>query len=255
MSGYFGDVTSFWTTANSIETLANFYVVAKAVESGSTLVEEMSSIFENTYMKLKPFYFSYRRCHDDYLWWVLAWIRVYEVTGDSKYLEQSKIIFHRLVDTFNMWNSTCGGVTWSSASQYRNSITNELFLDAASRLSETSTNETEKLHYKSWAGKELNWFLSTKLINDVSFVVIDGLPGGSCDNDVEPVGDYWTYNSGVFLDGLVLNGQVNLAVNVSTAAITYFSPDDRIMREKSCSADTGYCDGLDGMPILYCIIL
>ena len=147
-----------------------------------------------------------------------------------------------------MWNITCGGVTWNDATQYRNSITNELFLNSASRLSELVDDQQEKLYYKSWAEKELNWFLSTKLINEVTHIVIDGLPAGSCDNDVEPVGAYWTYNSGVFLDGLVANGQVDLARNVSQSAIKYFTNGnaDQILRETSCSPVEGYCDGLDG---------
>lgn len=254
ISGYFGEVDSFWTSANSIEALSNYYIVSKQVSQFDDL-SEIEFIFENTHTKMKPFYFSYGRCYDDYLWWVLAWKRAYDATSNEMYLEQSKIIFHRLVDTFAIWNTTCGGVVWSAASQYRNAITNELFLDASTQLAQAANSSAEELYYLSWVHKEINWFLSTKMIStpplapEGTQVVDDGLPGGTCANDIDPTGLYWTYNSGVLLDGLAHNGQVDLALNISQSAITYFTDPvagDRIMRELSCSAPEGICDGQDG---------
>lgn len=253
-SGYFGDVDDFWTSANSIECLANYYIVSKKMNQLDDLVE-IESIFENTHLKLKPFYFTYSRCYDDYLWWVLAWKRAFDATSNEKYLEQSQIIFYRLVDNFMIWNSTCGGVVWSASTQYRNAITNELFMDASTQLSLASNSTAEKLKYDSWAKKEVDWFLSTRMISaptdapDDTQLVIDGLPGGSCDNQVDPVGDYWTYNSGVLLDGLAHHGHIDIALNISKSAVTYFtdsSTSDKIMRELSCSAPEGFCDGQDG---------
>jgi len=251
-SGYFGDVDNFWTTANSIEALANYYIVSKQVNQLDDL-SEIESVFENTHLKMKPFYFTYSRCYDDYLWWVLAWKRVYDATANEKYLQQSQIIFHRLVDQFVIWNTTCGGVVWSASSQYRNAITNELFMDASTQLFLSSNATVERVKYESWATQEVNWFLSTRLISSpatTALLVIDGLPGGSCDNNVDPVGEYWTYNSGVLLDGLALHGHSELAVNISKSAISYFTDplaNDNIMRELACdSAGDGFCSGQDG---------
>lgn len=254
-SGYFGDVQSFWTSANSIESLSNYYIVSKQINQLND-IQEIEDIFENTYTKMKPFYFSYNRCYDDYLWWVLAWKRAYDATLNQKYLEQSEIIFHRLVDNYLIWNTTCGGVIWSASTQYRNAITNELFLDASTQLYLATNSTIEKAKYLSWANKEVNWFLSTRMISSPSQssdsiqLVIDGLPGGSCDNNIDPVGEYWTYNSGVMLDGLAHHGHIDLAINISNSAISYFTDpiaNDNIMRELSCdSTGNGFCSGLDG---------
>lgn len=46
--------------------------------------------------------------YDDELWWVLAWIKVYDVTGDSTYLDTAATIFE---DAKTVWGSTpCGGL-------------------------------------------------------------------------------------------------------------------------------------------------
>ena len=46
--------------------------------------------------------------YDDELWWVLAWIRVYDVTNDEKYLDVAAEIFE---SSKSAWGQTpCGGL-------------------------------------------------------------------------------------------------------------------------------------------------
>lgn len=46
--------------------------------------------------------------YDDELWWVLAWIKVYDVTKDETYLDTAATIFE---DSKNAWGSSpCGGL-------------------------------------------------------------------------------------------------------------------------------------------------
>jgi len=50
--------------------------------------------------------------YDDELWWVLAWIKVYDVTGDVKYLDTAATLYE---DSKNAWGTTpaaCKGGLW-----------------------------------------------------------------------------------------------------------------------------------------------
>ena len=89
-TGFFGDSSSgtpLWTTANQLETLANYY----ALSSDSSVL----AYFENSYVQLKH---SYCNCYrDDMLWFVNTWARIYSVTRNQTYLDQSIDIFDDLV--------------------------------------------------------------------------------------------------------------------------------------------------------------
>jgi hypothetical protein len=51
--------------------------------------------------------------YDDELWWALAWIKVFDVTGDTQYLDTASAIFE---DAKNAWGtSPCGGLWWDKA--------------------------------------------------------------------------------------------------------------------------------------------
>ena len=44
--------------------------------------------------------------YDDEGWWILAWIKAYDLTNDNKYLKMAKITFS---DMALGWDSVCGG--------------------------------------------------------------------------------------------------------------------------------------------------
>jgi predicted alpha-1,6-mannanase (GH76 family) len=82
-----------------------------------------------------------------------------------------------------------GGVMWSEDpdKQRPNTITNGLFLILSARLHQRTRDAT----YLRWAEKTLGWMRGNALYDGIA--VVDA-PGH--------VGDYWTYNQGVFIGGL-----------------------------------------------------
>ncbi len=77
---------------------------------------------------------GYRRSRffDDDGWYVNAWLRAYDVTGEAAFLDAARAGF---ADLLPAWDGICGGgVWWSHERTYKNAITNELFLLAAARL-------------------------------------------------------------------------------------------------------------------------
>jgi predicted alpha-1,6-mannanase (GH76 family) len=130
---------------------------------------------------------------DDNGWWALAWLRAYEATGKSRYLEASRRIFD---DMTTGWDETCGGgVWWNQDRNYKNAIANELFLATAARLHLLSPRPGSL--YLDWALREWDWFSSSGMVNRTG-LVNDGLTT-DCKNNGKPT---YTYNQGVLLGGL-----------------------------------------------------
>ncbi len=132
--------------------------------------------------------------YDDMAWYANAWLRAFDVTGDRHYLTEAQAIFDEMTTA---WDDTCGGgVWWNADRQYKNAITNELFLLTAARLARRAPNRTGE--YRDWASREWNWFKGSGMIN-AQGLVNDGLDG-NCNNNGEAT---WSYNQGVILGGLV----------------------------------------------------
>jgi predicted alpha-1,6-mannanase (GH76 family) len=176
----------WWNAANALSA-----VIAYTQCTGD---QRYLGVVERTYLaaqRRRPdFLVSF---YDDNGWWGLAWVAAYDLTGDGRYLAAARTIFANLVTG---WDGTCGGgVWWNTKRNYKNAISNELFLSLAARLHQRCGSDHDS--YLEWALREWDWFYASGLIG-ASSLVNDGL-NARCENNG---GVTWTYNQGVVLGGL-----------------------------------------------------
>jgi predicted alpha-1,6-mannanase (GH76 family) len=228
------DTTGWWNSANCIEALieditANNdlpYLVALT----NTFNLNSSGNFLNSY-------------YDDEGWWANSWIRAYDVTGNTNFLNMAKNIFSDLTTGWDTTSSCPGGVWWNKSDTYKNAIPNELFLLAAIRLHQRTPGDGGAGSYFYWATNEWTWFKASGMINSQN-LINDGLNG--CVNNGETT---WTYNQGVILGGLtdlykVTGNSAYLmqAMAIASAAITHLVDGNGVLIE---SCESGGC-GADG---------
>lgn len=226
--------TGWWNSANAITALANFSRLA--------LTDDYFPIFANT-LHAAPiskdggpgFLNNY---YDDEGWWALAWIDVYDLTHDLRYLRMADSIFS---DMQLGWEpAACGGgIWWSKDRKYKNAIANELFLAVAASLANRETDASRRRADLEWAHKEWSWFLRSGMING-QHLINDGLEisaSGVCSNNAR---ETWTYNQGVILGGLVELDKADhdsrlkkAAVTIAVAAITHLADDQGVLHEPS----------------------
>jgi len=94
---------AWWNSANVITTLADFQERFPAEIAHIT-----SHVFPTT-LEMAPKAFGFtgfiNDYYDDELWWVLAWIKVFDVTGERKYLDKAAEIFEDSKNSFG--TSSC----------------------------------------------------------------------------------------------------------------------------------------------------
>lgn len=158
--------------------------------------------------------------NDDDLWAVLGAISIYRQSAEADLLAYAENTFGELTRSY--WDTTCGGgLWWDHARSYKNAITNELLLYAATEL----WSVTHQRRYADWAAREWTWFAESTMMNR-DFLVNDGLTK-DCKNNLAPT---YTYNQGVILGGLVGLYSIDhdpdhlkLAGRIAKAAVAHLS--------------------------------
>jgi predicted alpha-1,6-mannanase (GH76 family) len=177
--------TGWWNAANALTAVIGY--------SQYTGDRAYLGVIENTFIRARRRHPGFiNEFFDDNLWWALAWVAAFDLTGDERYLAAARAVFtHSLTG----WDDTCGGgLWWNEDRKYKNAITNELFLTLAALLSQRVRADGR---YRDWALREWEWLHASGLIGPAG-LVNDGLTGACANNG----GTTWTYNQGVILGGL-----------------------------------------------------
>lgn len=148
ISCYYDSTTGLWDEAkwqsgSTLESIANVV---------SLMYFEQAFVFDEIFDKTNPFVGGH--CYDDYQWWLLAWIQVYQVDPNIKYLLRAKEIHNVL--TQKAWDTTScgGGLQQCPSGSYKNAITNELFLLSSMRLHPyAKLLGKSSTYYLNWAMK------------------------------------------------------------------------------------------------------
>ncbi|CAN8103060.1 unnamed protein product [Discula destructiva] len=274
--------TGWWNSANCITVLGDFYAAnadgaehleldnvfantfsraqehaVKASKSfitnqeGLRIVEshyQLTPVSETTDLAKLGYTGFINDFYDDEGWWSLAWIRVFDVTGNAAYLSMAESIFEDMQG--GLEDNTCGGgVWWDKNRTYKNAIANELYLSVAASLANRAPDADA---YLAIAEDQWAWFKQSGLINDDK-LINDGLiinDDGTCSNNG---GNTWSYNQGVILGGLVelykATGDsilLSKAVAIAEAAISALSVDGILHEscENDCGADGSQFKGI-----------
>jgi len=224
--------TGWWNSANCVEALIADIIANNDLQYLSSLTNTFNANSSGNF--LNDYY-------DDEGWWCHAWIRAYDITGNTNFLRMAKTIFADLVTGWDSTNQNCaGGIWWNKSRGYKNAIPNELFLLNAAELHQRTPGDAGTGSYFYWATNEWVWFKNSGMINSLN-LVNDGLNG--CVNNGQTT---WTYNQGVILGGLTdlykITGDssyLNQAVAIATAAITHLVDGNGVLVEPCESGDCG----------------
>lgn len=216
------DSTGWWNAANCLEAIAHVVELTNG--------ELYQDVFRRTFNRNRRDNFL-NEFYDDQGWWALAWIRVYDLTGETRYLDMAKVIF---ADMLTGWDDHCGGGSWwKKDRKYKNAISNELFLLTAIRLHQRTPGDAGPGSYLDWAHRTWAWFKQSGMINAQN-LVNDGL-NDQCENNRQTT---WTYNQGVIIGGLVemyrTTGDTNFlaqAIAIGDASITTLIGNTGILQE------------------------
>jgi predicted alpha-1,6-mannanase (GH76 family) len=224
--------TGWWNAANCIEAVIEDIIANDDVRYLPVLTNTFnlnsSGNFLNDY-------------YDDEGWWANSWIRAYDITGNTNFLNMAKTIFSDMTNGWDTTNTDCpGGVWWNKYHNYKNAIPNELFLRAAIRLHLRTPGDGGPGSYFYWATNEWAWFKASGMINSAN-LINDGLDG--CVNNGQTT---WTYNQGVILGGLTdlykatANGSyLYEAMAIADATIANLVDDNGVLLEPCESGDCG----------------
>jgi predicted alpha-1,6-mannanase (GH76 family) len=227
------DTTGWWNAANCLEAIENDIFANNDLSYLAVLTNTFNLNSAGSFLN------SY---YDDEGWWANAWLRAYDLSGNTNFLSMAKTIFSDLTTGWDTTTATCpGGIWWNKTHTYKNAIPNELFLLAAIRLHQRTPGDSGPGSYFYWATNEWTWFKNSGMINAQN-LVNDGLNG--CVNNG---GTTWTYNQGVLIGGLTdlykVTGNavyLNQAQAIASAAIASLVDANGVLVEP---CESGNCGG------------
>ncbi|KAJ7451171.1 glycoside hydrolase family 76 protein [Mycena latifolia] len=192
---------SHWTDANAIENIHNLML--------ATGTDEFSSLADNSYLGrtanlqattgISLWSSILGGSYDDASWIILALWKIADYKAargqdNSAYLDSANTIYSIVEGAWD--TSVCGGgVWWSSAKDYKNSVTNELFLLVSAT---GAINFPSNPAFLTNANLVRNWIKNSQLRN-AQGLFNDGLVTSTCANNGQTT---WIYNQGVIAAGL-----------------------------------------------------
>jgi predicted alpha-1,6-mannanase (GH76 family) len=225
------DSTGWWNAANCIEAVIEDIIANNDVQYLPALTNTFNANSSGNFLN------SY---YDDEGWWCNSWIRAYDITGNTSFLNMAKTIFNDLTTGWDTNSSCSGGVWWNKTHSYKNAIPNELFLLAAIQLHQRTPGDGGTGSYFYWATNEWVWFKNSGMINSQN-LINDGLNG--CVNNGQTT---WTYNQGVILGGLTdlykvtgNSAYLTQAMAIAYATITNLVNGNGVLVEPCESGDCG----------------
>ncbi|KAG9241474.1 glycoside hydrolase [Calycina marina] len=250
---------AWWNSANVVTTLANFY--EKFPDEIGHITDQ---VFPTTLVQA-PKALGYtgflNGFYDDELWWALAWIKVFDVTGEERYLTQAALIFEDAKISYG--SSSCGALWWDKSHSGTNSVENELYLTTAAKLANRLPSTPSSGYYYSEAIKSYNWFVGSGLINSDNLINDHLSASPDCANDFST--SIFTYNQGILLSGLTELAWSapdpamynDLANTLAMAGLAHFTDANGLLHElvcePNCSADLQQFKGIFSRNILFMI--
>ena len=138
--------------------------------------------------------------YDDEMWWLLGWIKVYDVTQNSTYLDAAKAIF----EDVKVVDGPCGGHWQKNLSEtdpsanYIVAISDEQYIAAAASLANRVADNSS--YCTAYAKNHTDWFYASGYLDSTgNGTILNGLNVTTC----KPDGQALTYNQGTILGALV----------------------------------------------------
>lgn len=179
-----GDGNNYWPQAHAMDVVIDAYK--------RTSDRELLPIMDKWYEGIKrQSYGSYfNTFYDDEEWIALTMVRLFEVTGDDKYMQTARMLWD---DIKNAWNDEYagGGIAWNRNDIWsKNACSNGPAALLGCRLYDVQKN-TDDLE---WAKKIYDWMRNT-LFNPATGAVADNINGNS--GEINYL--YLSYNQGTFM--------------------------------------------------------
>ncbi|EGO00273.1 glycoside hydrolase family 76 protein [Serpula lacrymans var. lacrymans S7.3] len=233
-----------WTDSNTIEDLHNLMLAADSDTWGT--IADTSYIGQAANNANTDWVSFLGGSYDDSQWVILAFWKIADYKAargqdNSAYLSSASKVYDIVAAE---WDTTScgGGVWWSSAQNYKNAITNQLFLLTSAEGYNRNQNQT----YLDNANKEWAW-LSASGMRGSDGLFNDGLDQTTCQNNGQTA---WTYNQAVVASGLgalytatgnsTLLDQAEISLDATISQLT----SNNILKESCDDAASGgaQCD-------------